>query len=293
MPRSERVELVSFGSPRFRSVESGGLLVTSAVFPANTRLCPHVHERTCVAMTLAGAFDSGMRRRSYWSTPSMVVTEPAAERHDNRFSTSGAHIVIVQPDGRLVERMRPFSRFLDSINHFADAHLGLLARRLGVEVERPDAVTPLAVEAIALELLAIGARCATLRETSSSPPAWLTRVRDHLHDAFAEVVTLDALAVMAGVHPGHLTRVFRRYYGRSIGAYQRDVRLEWAGHQLTTSADPLAAIASAAGFADQSHFTRAFRRRFGCSPGAWRARAASTPAAKGPKDRRLTHPPGE
>ena len=31
MPRSERVELVSFGSPRFRSVEAGGLLVNKEV----------------------------------------------------------------------------------------------------------------------------------------------------------------------------------------------------------------------------------------------------------------------
>jgi AraC family transcriptional regulator len=271
MPRADRVELVSFGSPRFRSVEVGGLLVTSAVFPPRERLCPHVHERTCVATTLAGAFDSGMRGRSHWSTTSMVLTEPAAERHDNRFSSCGAHIVIVQPDGGLIERMRPFSRFLDAINHFADAHIGLLARRLSAEVERPDAVTPLAVEALGLELLAIGARCAMLRETTASAPRWLARVRDRLHDALTDAVSLDELAAIAGVHPGHLTRVFRRYYGRSIGAYQREVRLDHACRRLTDTTAPLAEIASAAGFADQSHFTRVFRRCFGLTPGAWRA----------------------
>jgi AraC family transcriptional regulator len=264
---------VSFGSPRFWSLEAGGLLVTSAVFPPRERLRPHVHERTCVATVLSGTFDSGMRGRSHWSRPSMVLTEPAAERHDNHFGTAGAHIVIVQPDGRLVERMRPFSRFLDSINHFAEPHLGQLARRLAVEVERPDVVTPLAVEALGLELLAIASRCAIARETRSAPPRWLARVRDRLHEAFADPLTLDELAGIAGVHPGHLTRVFRRYYARSIGAYQRDVRLEWAGRQLATTCEPIAAIASAAGFADQSHFTRAFRRRCGCTPGAWRARA--------------------
>ena len=47
--------------------------------------------------------------------------------------------------------------------------------------------------------------------------------------------------------------------------------------------ETLAAIATTAGFADQSHFTRAFRRQFGCTPGDYRARttpnvaAASTP----------------
>jgi AraC-like DNA-binding protein len=114
-----------------------------------------------------------------------------------------------------------------------------------------------------------------LRERAASPPRWLARVRERLHGALTDPVSLDELATIAGVHPGHLTRVFRRYYGRSIGAYQRDVRLDWACRRLTGTADPLAAIASAAGFADQSHFTRVFRRRFGCTPGAWRKDAGS------------------
>jgi AraC family transcriptional regulator len=271
-----RIEPITFGSPRFRSVETGGLLITDALFPPGERLCAHVHERTCVATTLEGTFDSRMRGRSHWSRASMLLTEPAEERHENLFGPGGAHVLVVQPDSRRVELLRPFTRFLESINQLADPRAGLLARRISVEIARPDDLTPLTAEALGLELLAVAAR-----QFTAAPrcvPAWLARVRERLHDGFADAPTLDALARIAGVHPGHLTRMFRRHYGRSVGAYLRDVRLEWTARRLATTEDPLIAIAAAAGFADQSHFTRTFKQRFGCTPGRYRGRRRHRPA---------------
>ena len=154
----------------------------------------------------------------------MVSTEPAAERHSNVFGTGGAQVLVVQPDGRRLELLRPFSGVLDSINDFADSHILVLARRLSIEIARPDDVTPLAIEALGLELLATAAREFVARRSDVAPPRWLVRVRDRLQDAFAVQVTLGELASDAGVHPGHLTRAFRRYYGRSIGAYRREIR---------------------------------------------------------------------
>jgi len=273
---SDRVELVSFGSPTSRSLEAGGVLVTHAVFPPGERLCPHVHERSCVATVLQGSFDSGMRGRSHWSRRGMVLTEPAGERHDNTFGTAGARILIVQPDARRVELLRPFAGLLDGIHHFTDGHIDVLARRLSLELARPDAVTPLAVEALGLELLATAAR-RFASSRSTPPPPWLLRVRDRLQDGFADHVSLAELARIAGVHPGHLTRTFRVHYGRSIGTYQREVRLDWTARQLAGCTDPLVRIAAGAGFSDQSHFTRAFRLRFGCTPGQYRDRLNGEP----------------
>jgi AraC family transcriptional regulator len=272
-PRRETAEPVTFGSPRFFHLESGGLLVTCAEFPAGAYLRPHVHDRTCVATTLAGAFDSRMCGRSHWSQASMVLTEPAGERHDNRFGSSGAEIVVVQPDAARSELLRPFDGLLTTINHFADTRIALLARRLSIELKHQDAVTPIAVEAIGLELLATAAHRFT-PDRATQAPRWLLRVRDRLHTD-AEAATLTELAAIAGVHPGHLTRAFRRYFGQSIGGYVRDRRLDWSARQLTGSSQSLSTIATAAGFSDQSHFTRVFRRRFGCPPGVFRTRRSA------------------
>ncbi|MDA8018792.1 MAG: AraC family transcriptional regulator [Thermoanaerobaculia bacterium] len=106
---------------------------------------------------------------------------------------------------------------------------------------------------------------------ASRPAPWLEGVRDLIHDRFREPLSLDDLAMQAGVHPVHLARAFRAAYDASPGEYSRRLRLRWASEQLLKLDRGIADIADEAGFADQSHFTRAFRAVYGLPPGAWRA----------------------
>jgi len=72
------------------------------------------------------------------------------------------------------------------------------------------------------------------------------------------------------VHPAHLARAFRAHFRMSMGPYVRRLRLDWAAGELARSDLPLAAVALAAGFADQSHFTRTFKRYLGVTPNVYR-----------------------
>jgi AraC family transcriptional regulator len=69
-----------------------------------------------------------------------------------------------------------------------------------------------------------------------------------------------------GVHPDHLVHAFRRQYHCTVGEYVRQLRIEFACRQITSSDMPLAEIAVEAGFADQSHFTKTFKRLVGMTP---------------------------
>jgi AraC family transcriptional regulator len=136
-----------------------------------------------------------------------------------------------------------------------------------------DDVSALAVEGLTLELLAEGARRRT--PGGSHPPRWLQHVRDLLHEAFRQRLTLDGIAGSVGVHPAHLARVFRQLQGCTVGEYVRSLRIEYACHCLRTSDTALATLALAAGFSDQSHFSRVFKRQTGMSPAVFRECVAS------------------
>jgi AraC family transcriptional regulator len=101
-------------------------------------------------------------------------------------------------------------------------------------------------------------------------PQWLERVRNILEQRFAEPYKLSEIAAEAGVHPVHLAREFRKYYGTSVGEYLRRVRIEYACRELMGSNAAVTNIAFAAGFADQSHFSRTFKRLCGTTPGRYR-----------------------
>ena len=79
----------------------------------------------------------------------------------------------------------------------------------------------------------------------------------------------------AGVHPVHLARTFRRFFGCTPAEYLRSRRVEQAALLVRVTQRPLAEIALECGFFDQSHLTRAFARVLGVSPAAYRRRYRS------------------
>ena len=133
-----------------------------------------------------------------------------------------------------------------------------------------DGAAPLAIEGLLLELLATTTRQGGANGETRGRPSWILRARDLLHADLSHRRTLADLAAEVGVHPVTLARGFRRSFGCSVGEYVRRLRIERAAVHLSSSDEPLAAIALAAGFSDQSHFSNLFRRGTGMSPSAYR-----------------------
>jgi len=230
--------------------------VSEVAFAGERRLPRHEHPYGCVAVIVDGVVEKRFAHLRSVAVTGTVVTMPPEEPHEDLFGRDGARIVVVEvADG------------VEAVSCFRDWHATLLSLQIARELARRDAFTPLAVEGLALELLAAAAR-------GPAPPGgqpWLETVRELLHEGFRDPPSAGAIAAQVGVHPAHLARAFRARYGESLGGYARRLRLEWAAEQLVRTDLPLAWLACHAGFVDQSHFTRAFRRHFGVAPGRYRA----------------------
>jgi AraC family transcriptional regulator len=128
----------------------------------------------------------------------------------------------------------------------------------------------LAAEGAVLELFA-SLDCER-NEHAHARPRWLVRVIDRLRTEFHEPFSLAGLAAEAGVHPGHLWRVFRDAEGCAPSVFVQRLRCRHVFRRLSEGGGTgsLADIALEAGFSDQSHCTRVFRRLVGVSPGELR-----------------------
>ncbi|HEV8264745.1 MAG TPA: AraC family transcriptional regulator [Gemmatimonadales bacterium] len=261
---------ISMGASGAKTLALDDFLVTEARFPAHERLPPHVHDRAALAVMLEGCFDLSITHRVYACEPGSAVAEPAEERHGNVLGTSGAHVVVIQPDPLAVERWGPCGRLFDQVRHAAQSPVCGVAWRIARELQTPDSATPLAVEGLAFEMLALAWRRDRLEARARRAPPWLARTRDQLHAQFRDPPRVRELAAAAGVHPDHLARAFRVRFGVPVGTYVRGLRLDWAATRLAATDEAIAQIALEAGFADQSHFTRAFRRHTGLTPGEYR-----------------------
>jgi AraC family transcriptional regulator len=248
----------------------GDLRVTDAVFAAETVMDWHSHDTPIFAVFLEGSMDVDFRGRGRLGcTRSAVQVHPAGEPHRQVYGRKGARILVVEPDVDDEWIKRGGFGFLSGIHNFADDRILALACRAKAELKAPDEVTPLALQALASEMIVLGARRSPI-EGEWEAPAWLARATELVRASFLERLRLSDIAGEVGVHPGHFARVFRRHHHESLGTYVRRLRLDWAARRLAESGESLSEIALGAGFADQSHLTRAFKQYLGLTPARYR-----------------------
>ena len=138
----------------------------------------------------------------------------------------------------------------------------------------PRVYDPLAAETAMLDALST----LIVRHADAQPrPAPLAAdeprvdvMRERLAADLVCTVTLDEVAQAAGLSPFHAARLFTRTTGMPPHAWRNQLRLQRALAPLRAGV-PVADVAAASGFVDQSHFTRHFKRMFGVPPGRWQA----------------------
>lgn len=88
---------------------------------------------------------------------------------------------------------------------------------------------------------------------------------------FAEEITLDDIADVAGLSRFHMSRAFGIFAGRSVSSHIRGRRLTEAAKSLCEGAPDILSVALDAGYSSHEAFTRAFRDQFGLTPEQVRA----------------------
>ena len=245
----------------FTQAVVGPFEVTRLTFPPDYRHGAFEPQRGYLVVVLQGAVCKTFSRDSSTLARGDFATLPAGSTHSSEFASAGTQVLTI----RAADESPLFGSLLLRRRHLRASASTALGWRMAMELEAKDECWPLALEGLALQLVATAERASCER-----PGPWLTRVRELLHDRAPEQASLGELADAVGRHPTHVARVFRREFGLSVGEYARALRLEWAASRLALDDAPLAQVALEAGFADQSHFTRAFRRHAGVTPGRYR-----------------------
>ena len=102
-----------------------------------------------------------------------------------------------------------------------------------------------------------------------SPKAWRD-VQDYIQAHIDERLSIERLALVAGLSPSHFLRAFKQTAGQSPHQYVLATRLELAERLVITTDMPLPRIARIAGFANHSHLTASMRRHKFTTPSALR-----------------------
>jgi AraC family transcriptional regulator len=253
------------------TIAIGGLIFAETSYTAESELYlpPHSHEDDFLHFVIEGVCEEIYGRRRRVRTATALAFHPAGETHSNRWHGRGGRVFHVDVSRARAESIREHATGLDRPVEFEGGVGPWLAARLYREYRRSEGPSRLALEGLALEILAEASRGGS-PDPERAAPSWLIRARDLLHDRFREDLSFAEIAEAVGVHPVHLARTFRRHFLRTAGEYLRGLRVESACRMLATTDRTLAEIALDSGFADQSHFTKTFRGQMKMTPGEFR-----------------------
>jgi AraC-like DNA-binding protein len=150
-----------------------------------------------------------------------------------------------------------------------DADLAARMRPLFAQMTVPAAQSDaLLREQLLLSVLADALHASNDRTNhhADAAPDAIQLARTRIDDDPAAAISLLDLAHETGLSRFQVLRGFARVTGLTPHAYQVQRRVALA-RRLIAQGQPLAEVAAACGFADQSHMTRQFVRKYGVSPG--------------------------
>lgn len=255
-----------FGDPSSRHELPGFSLARIAASAPPAQVPDHVHETAHLVLVLDGPYLTSAECVEPGRNP-LLVYNPPGTAHRDRFESNRGTFFTLSVTDRRIDRLGD-DRLPNRPVGLSSGTAVRLARRLVAACEVWPPRSTARTERLCEDLLAGVAADAGSRRLR--PPAWLAVARETIVTRFDEPLSVGDLADAAGVHPVHLIRSFRRFFGRTPGGYLRERRLGAASDLLRSTDLPVVEIALRTGFADQSHLTRAFRQEYALPPAAFR-----------------------
>jgi AraC-like DNA-binding protein len=235
---------------------------------------PHAHDTWTLMIVDDGAIRYDLHRHERGAATGTVVLLPPHVAHTGRAGTaSGFRKRVLYLDADVVDTALS-GRAVDE-PALADALLHVRLDRLHRVLDEPGG----ALEAESrLALIADRVRRRLGRPAPPGAPGLAAALRDLLDDRLTGGVTLREAGRLLHADPAHLVRSFGREFGLPPHRYLVGRRVEAARRRLLAG-EPIAEVAVAVGFHDQSHLHRHFTRLVGTTPRRFSAGGGPVAAA--------------
>lgn len=238
------------------------------IYPANQSTLEHSHELAYFSLTLKGKYVRFYGKQRVQCVPQTLVFHPPQQKQSGSCDESGGRAFLVEIGPRLFQRVSRYP-IADQLTVFRDGPLIRAAMKLYREFRQLDALSPLTIEGLLLEMLAEASR--DLHSVHHKKrQLWLARAREIIDGSFSEELTISSIAESVGVHPVYLASEFHRSYRLTIGEYIRKLRVELACREIATTDAPLVQMGLRCGFSSQSQFCTTFKHYTGMTPTAYR-----------------------
>ena len=250
-----------------KTIHLNGITLTDTEY-THDKVDWHYHENAYFTFILQGNVIEGNRKEIYNCSEGSLLFHNWQEPHYNikpEGFTRGFHIELEKSW---------FDNFAINLNNLegslniSNPDAKILLYNIFKETKIDDDSSAISIQGLLLHTISHMFRSHQVRQ--SKVPSWVYKVKEVLHDNFANNNSLETLGKTLDIHPVHLSRYFSKYFHCNLGEYVRKLRIEKSFSLLSNKKISLTEIAFECGFSDQSHFTRCFREINGVNPSTYR-----------------------
>lgn len=258
-----------------QKLESSGVVLTELQHKTGRKLPQHTHESAYFSLLLRGSYSEYLTSRNTEYVPFSIGFHPPSLTHKDEVGPGGTLMFCIELREEFLSKTRPYLQSPSYAPDLCGSDMTWLGLRLYKEF-RKGVLGKLGLEEFCMDMLERAVQVAPREEKSK--PFWLHRAEELLRERFREPLTLEEVAREVGVHPIHLSRVFRKKHRCTMGEFLNRLRVRFACAELAKEGAQLGDVAMEAGFSDQSHFGRVLRSLTGETPGSLRALTLSLPS---------------
>jgi AraC family transcriptional regulator len=227
------------------------------VHPPGQVIRPHRHDWPLLTLPALGGYEEESEEGSVAVAGPAVILHPPGQCHANCIQELGMETFSIEFDPVWLGFGRRDALFERS-HYWIGGPVALASRALARSWSDPDASESSLQQSTAAFLER------SRRAPAPAQPAWLARARQEI--TVDHGTTATRIAATLGMHPRWLAHAYRQAAGEGLRETILRGRVERAAYLLRSSDQPIAEVADAAGFCDQSHLNRALRLLTGRTP---------------------------
>lgn len=234
-------------------------------YPCNWKMASHRHPCSSISIVMKGSCLEETTKGSAIGTACSLVIKPREIKHENRFGPNGATILNIQGNENDICKLSS-NEILGNWHWIHTGYVNDEIKALFHAIVNRGTCDEY-ISGSVYELIAALNKCDS---TPGKIPFWILRVKDIIQSNPDHPHRVEKLAEEVGTHPVYLTRIFKKYFQKTIIDYLKCVRVQYAIDKMASSNQSLTEIAGNSGFTDQSHFGRIFKDQFQTTPNKFR-----------------------
>ena len=246
-------------------IQIDGLILTETEFIGNQNVDWHFHENVHFSYSLEGSCYQITKKEKHSVSEGVLIYHNSEDPHYNKSHSNYSRNFYLELEENWYDKLLVKRNLPEKIIDIKNPNIKIAIDKIYLESKINDSCSSIEIESNLINALD------SLRDYGQihikyDRVNWVKKVKELIHDDPTVNFSLKEISNELSIHPVHLSRYFRKYFGQSFSEYIRSIKVHKVASLLKNKELSLIDICFLVGFYDQSQMSKHFKRVYKTTP---------------------------